>query len=183
MEDAVRTQHAARKPITVSQGLEVGVRLRKLPQTSALLEGDVRYVQADSSQSKWGLPCPFDLVTIKSVWFLYATKSHISSGCIKCCSSAAALISLDFIFRSCNGTCFIFDRWKIESELCWQEEVCKQTFLLLGGQMLHWCRKIKGHGLPMGRFLQHWHELQLRWWLLSEWNSTWKMPRNWKYLR
>ena len=52
MEDAVRTQHAARKPITVSQGLEVGVRLRKLPQTTALLEGDVRYVRADSSQSK-----------------------------------------------------------------------------------------------------------------------------------
>ena len=52
MEDAVRTQHAVKTAITVFQGLEVGVRLRKLPQTSALLEGDVRYVQADSSQSK-----------------------------------------------------------------------------------------------------------------------------------
>ena len=52
MEDAVRTQHAVRTAITVFQGLEVGVSLRKLPQMSALLEGDVRYVQADSSQSK-----------------------------------------------------------------------------------------------------------------------------------
>ena len=42
----------------------------------------------------------------------------------------------------------------------------KQTFLSLGRQMLRRCCKIKGHGLPMGAFLQHWHELQLRWWLL-----------------
>ena len=52
MEDAVRTQHAMSSPNSVFQGLEVGVRLRKLPQTTALLEGDVRYVRAESSQSK-----------------------------------------------------------------------------------------------------------------------------------